>query len=139
MYESSPGRASAAVSVQDPDPEASERDAVEESELLLRDPLKLYVGQIGDGRLLTACEERELARRKDDGDEAAKRRLIECNLRLVMSVTRKYTRAGVPRLDLIQEGNLGLIPSREVRLPDGLQVLDLCNLVDPGGDHACAR
>jgi RNA polymerase primary sigma factor len=77
------------------------------------DPLKLYVRQIGDGRLLTAAEERELARRKDAGDEAAKRRLIECNLRLVMSITRNYTRAGVPLLDLIQEGNLGLIRAVE--------------------------
>ena len=77
------------------------------------DPLKLYVRQIGDGRLLTPSEERELARRKDLGDEAAKRRLIECNLRLVMSITRNYTKAGVPLLDLIQEGNLGLIRAVE--------------------------
>ena len=73
------------------------------------DPLKLYVRQIGDGRLLTPAQERELARRKDMGDEAAKRKLIESNLRLVMSITRNYTRADVPLLDLIQEGNLGLI------------------------------
>jgi RNA polymerase primary sigma factor len=78
-----------------------------------QDPLKLYVRQIGDGRLLTPAEERELARRKDDGDEAAKRRLIESNLRLVMSITRNYTKAGVPLLDLIQEGNLGLIRAVE--------------------------
>ncbi len=78
-----------------------------------QDPLKLYVRQIGDGRLLTPTEERELARRKDEGDEAAKRRLIECNLRLVMSITRNYTKAGVPLLDLIQEGNLGLIRAVE--------------------------
>jgi RNA polymerase primary sigma factor len=77
------------------------------------DPLKLYVRQIGDGRLLTPGEERELARRKDLGDEAAKSRLIECNLRLVMSITRNYTKAGVPLLDLIQEGNLGLIRAVE--------------------------
>ncbi len=77
------------------------------------DPLKLYVRQIGDGRLLTPAEERELARRKDDGDDAAKRRLIESNLRLVMSITRNYTRADVPLLDLIQEGNLGLIRAVE--------------------------
>jgi RNA polymerase primary sigma factor len=77
------------------------------------DPLKLYVRQIGDGRLLTPQEERELARRKDEGDEAAKRRLIESNLRLVMSITRNYTKAGVPLLDLIQEGNLGLIRAVE--------------------------
>jgi RNA polymerase primary sigma factor len=77
------------------------------------DPLKLYVRQIGDGRLLTPAEERELARRKDEGDEAAKRKLIESNLRLVMSITRNYTRADVPLLDLIQEGNLGLIRAVE--------------------------
>ena len=69
--------------------------------------------QIGDGRLLTAAEERELARRKDEGDEAAKSKLIESNLRLVMSITRNYTKAGVPLLDLIQEGNLGLIRAVE--------------------------
>src|SRR4029450_2461100 len=77
------------------------------------DPLKLYVRRDGDGRLLTPLEERELARRKDAGDEAAKRRLIESNLRLVMSITRNYTRAEVPLLDLIQEGNLGLIRAVE--------------------------
>jgi RNA polymerase primary sigma factor len=78
-----------------------------------QDPLKLYVRGLGDGRLLTPVEERELARRKDAGDLEAKRRLIECNLRLVMSVTRSYTRADVPLLDLIQEGNLGLIRAVE--------------------------
>ncbi len=78
-----------------------------------QDPLKLYVRQIGDGPLLTREEERELARRKDAGDEAAKRRLIEANLRLVMSITRNYTKTGVPLLDLIQEGNLGLIRAVE--------------------------
>jgi RNA polymerase primary sigma factor len=78
-----------------------------------QDPLKLYVRQIGDGPLLTPAEERELARRKDEGDEAAKRRLIESNLRLVMSITRNYVNSGVPLLDLIQEGNLGLIRAVE--------------------------
>jgi RNA polymerase primary sigma factor len=77
------------------------------------DPLKLYVRQLGDGRLLTVAEERELARRKDLGDEVAKRRLIESNLRLVMSITRHYTRAEVPLLDLIQEGNIGLMRAVE--------------------------
>jgi RNA polymerase primary sigma factor len=78
-----------------------------------QDPLKLYVRQIGDGPLLTPAEERELARLKDEGDEAAKRRLIEANLRLVMSITRNYVNSGVPLLDLIQEGNLGLMRAVE--------------------------
>jgi RNA polymerase primary sigma factor len=91
------------------DGEPAERAAAEPTQ----DPLKLYVRQIGDGRLLTPAEERELARRKDEGDEAARRRLIEANLRLVMSITRNYTKAGVPLLDLIQEGNLGLMRAVE--------------------------
>ena len=93
----------------DDDPEAAELDVPAPTQ----DPLKLYVRQIGDGRLLTPAEERELARRKDEGDEWAKRRLIECNLRLVMSITRNYVNSGVPLLDLIQEGNLGLIRAVE--------------------------
>ena len=93
----------------DEEPEAAELDAPAPTQ----DPLKLYVRQIGDGPLLTPAEERELARRKDEGDEWAKRRLIECNLRLVMSITRNYVNSGVPLLDLIQEGNLGLIRAVE--------------------------
>src|SRR6266516_2578631 len=101
-------------------PDAEEDDApdVDELEALesaaqTQDPLKLYVRSIGGGPLLTRVEERELARRKDAGDEAAKRQLIESNLRLVMWITRNYTKAGVPLLDLIQEGNLGLIRAVE--------------------------
>ena len=91
------------------EPEATADDAPTETQ----DPLKLYVRAIGDGPLLTAAQERELARLKDEGDEAAKRRLIEANLRLVMSITRNYVNSGVPLLDLIQEGNLGLIRAVE--------------------------
>jgi RNA polymerase primary sigma factor len=95
------------------DDEPDNAGLTDDERLRTDDPLKLYVRQIGDGRLLTPGEERELARRKDLGDEAAKKRLIESNLRLVMSITRNYTKAGVPLLDLIQEGNLGLIRAVE--------------------------
>ena len=105
--------AAASDAVQEEDDEPDNAFLSEDERLQTADPLKLYVRQIGDGRLLTAGEERELARRKDLGDEWAKRRLIECNLRLVMSITRNYTKAGVPLLDLIQEGNLGLIRAVE--------------------------
>ena len=100
-------------------PASAELDAVED-ELDLReasapaiDLLHTYVRQIGDGALLTHAEELELARRKDLGDEAAKRRLVECNLRLVISMARAYSASGVPLLDLIQEGNLGLMRAVE--------------------------
>jgi RNA polymerase primary sigma factor len=97
----------------DEDEEPENAQLSEDERLQTSDPLRLYVRQIGDGRLLTAAEERELARRKDLGDEDAKQRLIESNLRLVMSITRNYTKASVPLLDLIQEGNLGLIRAVE--------------------------
>jgi RNA polymerase primary sigma factor len=106
--------------VPDPgEPADAGRDGQEQAEppakapAATQDPLKLYVRQIGSGPLLTREEERELARRKDEGDEWAKRRLVECNLRLVMSITRNYVNSGVPLLDLIQEGNLGLMRAVE--------------------------
>jgi len=101
------------VAAEEPTDADDEIDEAPAEPAATSDPLRLYVRQIGDGPLLTRDEERELARRKDQGDEAAKRKLIESNLRLVMSITRHYTRAGVPLLDLIQEGNLGLIRAVE--------------------------
>jgi RNA polymerase primary sigma factor len=101
-----------AAEVEEPDDGEDEAPPAAKAEAT-QDPLKLYVRAIGDGPLLTPAEERELARRKDEGDEEAKKKLIESNLRLVMSITRNYTKAGVPLLDLIQEGNLGLIRAVE--------------------------
>lgn len=85
--------------------------AVASSDYYSTDPVADYLRQIGRTRLLTQKEERELAERKDSGDEEAKQRLIEANLRLVVSVARRYSQSsgGITLLDLIQEGNLGLI------------------------------
>ena len=112
LEEDEAGEAEVALG-EDEQVEEAEEVELDASPAPVQDPLKLYVRQIGDGPLLTRAEERELARRKDAGDEAAKQRLIEANLRLVMSITRNYTKSGVPLLDLIQEGNLGLIRAVE--------------------------
>ena len=77
------------------------------------DPVRMYLKEIGTVPLLTADEELLLARRKADGDEAAKERLIEANLRLVVSIAKRYTGRGMSFLDLVQEGNLGLIKGVE--------------------------
>ena len=95
------------------EPSHEDNDAAHAGRAPVNDPLRLYVRALGDGPLLTRSEELELARRKDAGDERAKRMLIEANLRLVMSIARNYRRAPVPLLDLIQEGNLGLIRAVE--------------------------
>ncbi len=73
------------------------------------DPVKMYLKSIGKVRLLTAAEEVYLAKRIEKGDLSAKSKLIEANLRLVVSVAKKYFNRGMLLLDLIQEGNLGLI------------------------------
>lgn len=77
------------------------------------DLLRTYVGQLDDGPLLTHAQELALARLKDAGDERARARLVEANLRLVISIARRYQGNGVPLLDLIQEGNIGLIRAVE--------------------------
>ena len=73
----------------------------------------MYLKEIGTVPLLTADEEIELAKRKADGDQEAKERLIEANLRLVVSIAKRYTGRGMSFLDLVQEGNLGLIKGVE--------------------------
>ena len=77
------------------------------------DPVRMYLKEIGTVPLLTASEELELSKRKQDGDEYAKQRLIEANLRLVVSIAKRYTGRGMSFLDLVQEGNLGLIKGVE--------------------------
>ncbi len=75
--------------------------------------INLYLQEIENIPLLTAEEEKELAKRIEDGDEEAKKRLIEANLRLVVSIAKKYLNRGLEFSDLIQEGNLGLIKAVE--------------------------
>ncbi|MGM0367076.1 MAG: RNA polymerase sigma factor RpoD [Actinomycetota bacterium] len=77
------------------------------------DPVRMYLKEIGKVRLLTAVEEVQLAKRIKKGDMAAKRKLVEANLRLVVSIAKKYVGRGMLFLDLIQEGNLGLIRAVE--------------------------
>jgi RNA polymerase primary sigma factor len=78
-----------------------------------QDVLTQYLSRVRDGRLLDAGEERDLSRRAHGGDTVARRRLIESNLRLVISIAKKYRGRGVPFEDLIQEGNAGLIRAVE--------------------------
>ena len=101
--------------------------------------MRLYLRSIGRVPLLTREDEVRLAKRIEQNDMSAKNALIEANLRLVVSIAKRYTGRGLTLLDLIQEGNLGPDPrGREVRLAARLQVLDLRDLVDPPGDHARA-
>ena len=79
----------------------------------IEDPVRMYLKEIGKVPLLTAEEEIELAKRMEEGDEEAKKRLAEANLRLVVSIAKRYVGRGMLFLDLIQEGNLGLIKAVE--------------------------
>ena len=79
------------------------------AEFNLDDPVRMYLKEIGQIPLLTVEEEQELAKRVADGDQAAKNKLTEANLRLVVSIAKKYSGRGLHILDLIQEGNTGLI------------------------------
>ncbi len=79
----------------------------------LEDPVRMYLKEIGKVTLLSSDEEIELAQRMEQGDEDAKKRLAEANLRLVVSIAKRYVGRGMQFLDLIQEGNLGLIKAVE--------------------------
>ena len=110
----------------DEDPDDADIEQVKEEEVDLdnidlsapegisvEDPVRMYLKEIGKVPLLTADEEIELAKRMEKGDEAAKNRLAEANLRLVVSIAKRYVGRGMLFLDLIQEGNLGLIKAVE--------------------------
>ena len=97
------------------DEDERERELFEQalSDIGLDDPVKMYLKDIGKVPLLSADEEVELAQRMQDGHEAAKKRLSEANLRLVVSIAKRYVGRGMLFLDLIQEGNMGLMKAVE--------------------------
>lgn len=106
----------------DPEPVVDESDEVTEEELedmsvpdgvSIDDPVRMYLKEIGKVNLLTGAEEADLAKRMSEGDVNAKRKLAEANLRLVVSIAKRYVGRGMLFLDLIQEGNLGLIKAVE--------------------------
>ena len=102
------------LNIENPEPEAVEEDASAPTEqIAIDDPVKVYLKEIGRVPLLTPEEETALAMRIIEGDDAAKKRLSEANLRLVVSIAKRYVGRGMQFLDLIQEGNLGLIKAVE--------------------------
>jgi RNA polymerase primary sigma factor len=91
----------------------SDQDEEHEYDDSAKDAIKIYLKEIQKTTLLTAEEERELARRIDKGEMAARDKMIESNLRLVVKIAKRYMNRGLPFLDLIEEGNLGLIKAVE--------------------------
>jgi RNA polymerase primary sigma factor len=99
--------------VEGPEEESAELDLSIPEGIGIDDPVRMYLKEIGRVPLLSAEEEVNLAKRMEQGDEEAKRRLAEANLRLVVSIAKRYVGRGMLFLDLIQEGNLGLIKAVE--------------------------
>ena len=100
------------VSIEGENPEETDLENIDLSipdSVNIEDPVRMYLKEIGKVPLLSADEEKELAIRMEEGDEEAKKRLAEANLRLVVSIAKRYVGRGMLFLDLIQEGNLGLI------------------------------
>jgi len=90
-----------------------EREAVKEPREVTTDSLQLFLKDIGKVDLLTAAQEVELAKRIERGEHRAKQEMVEANLRLVVSIAKKYRNQGLPFLDLIQEGTIGLVRAAE--------------------------
>ena len=95
------------------EPDLANLDLTVSDRVNIEDPVRMYLKEIGKVPLLTAEDEVELAKRMEQGDEEAKKRLAEANLRLVVSIAKRYVGRGMLFLDLIQEGNLGLIKAVE--------------------------
>ncbi|HIR16024.1 RNA polymerase sigma factor RpoD [Massilicoli timonensis] len=93
--------------------ESLEQSFANSAHTKINDPVKMYLKEIGRVELLDPSEEPEIARRIQEGDEEAKRKLIAANLRLVVSIAKKYVGRGMLFLDLIQEGNMGLVKAVE--------------------------
>ena len=87
--------------------------SIERTEAIDLDPLHLFLNDIGKVGLLTAAQEVELAKRIERGDRRAKEEMVEANLRLVVSIAKRYRNRGLPYLDLIQEGTIGLVRAVE--------------------------
>ena len=98
---------------EDTDIENEDLSMIEGESANPEDPVRMYLKEIGKVALLTADEETELAKRMEQGDEEAKKKLAEANLRLVVSIAKRYVGRGMLFLDLIQEGNMGLIKAVE--------------------------
>ena len=101
------------IKAKEDEKELSKSDVSAPSGVKINDPVRMYLKEIGRVNLLTADEEKELALRIEKGDEEAKQRLAEANLRLVVSIAKRYVGRGMSFLDLIQEGNMGLMKAVE--------------------------
>src|SRR6266545_3789071 len=93
--------------------EAVEREVVPQPREVTTDSLQLFLKDIGKVDLLTAAQEVELAKRIESGEHLAKQEMVEANLRLVVSIAKRYRNQGLPFLDLIQEGTIGLVRAAE--------------------------
>src|SRR5215468_8555247 len=101
------------IEVVDGSGDDAERAPLKETREVTTDSLQLFLKDIGKVDLLTAAQEVELAKRIERGDHGAKQEMVEANLRLVVSIAKKYRNQGLPFLDLIQEGTIGLVRAAE--------------------------